>query len=1084
MMSKRSGGRRRLALVRTYGKYRERTVKSAKWLSPGAGREHLFSSSSDSINSSSRSQSTDSSNPSFNNKKRQRKVLLNVSNAKSNAKQKAGKQTNGKTCTRKKPYPLRNQNHSTISTEGESQEDCILVEDKENYFAPVTRSKAEQIPKPSPQLKYVTYRRKRRSCKIVSNQILNTQFQMRRKELLGSLLESSGSSTSFAIPNKTDRSVCKAENFNRNLSVLKKLGRSPLQTSTPSCTRKLRIKEPSRSIISFNLENEENSVCKNSVEPSVEGSIDHPSTEGICCSQSSNTSCKPLASTDLSNHSEFARWSPKKLDRICSFEADCEPVALMSLAENLERADAVTLFQTPKDDLYQTLDSTFNNSKELFSDVIEVSARSPETGLINGVDDTKAFGRNSLEKSGLFNCAANLDMVTKQENYESRNTVSKLDLQPIIHLDYFSVPRYFHKMRSMTSVEDDSFKVSSSQGAAGKKQQLINHFLEKLTPQKSVRKSFNQIALQPDVVLSPLALQWHLPVKKDFRNLVNRSLADGAFDEYKCNFHLPKKECKHSDYRNLQSSRSTMYFSSQGGKSGKGLTADFNLFEPIINRKNRKAISVTNGNSSGVAFQKNIDPVSNSAENAGMSTVHLCEHPYLQRTGIKTLQSTFMNSSSVSTPLGSRNWSRFKAAHSIHKRNKVVITPFKSDCSMPDEDTLETSYLLRKESCNDQSLKKLASMANLSPTPTSSRIRSLRGSFAKKLSSILQPVFLTDEEKVYNECGQNGPISFKECIPLAKLKKCVKIGEGVFGEVFQTTNDDGQYVVFKIIPIEGEKPVNDEPQKKFEEILPEIIISKELSELSEERENCTIGFISLHSVHCVKDSYPLDLLKAWDKYHQIKTSENDRPDEVHNEQLYIIFEFEYGGCDLESMNTKIPSLEAARSILQQVTASLAVAENALNFEHRDLHWGNVLIKKTDFKQVEYKLCGNIYSIDSHGFMVNIIDYTLSRMGKGDVVQFCDLSSEDSFFHGQGDYQFDIYREMKKENLNNWATYNPHTNVLWLHYLADKMLSLQYKKRTTRAHKTLEKQFKEFMHESLEHQCAVDLLASSPLFQNS
>ncbi|GCB73740.1 hypothetical protein scyTo_0002821 [Scyliorhinus torazame] len=925
-MSKRSGGRRRLALVRTYGKYRERTVKSAKWLSPGAGREHLFSSSSDSINSSSRSQSTDSSNPSFNNKKRQRKVLLNVSNAKSNAKQKAGKQTNGKTCTRKKPYPLRNQNHSTISTEGESQEDCILVEDKENYFAPVTRSKAEQIPKPSPQLKYVTYRRKRRSCKIVSNQILNTQFQMRRKELLGSLLESSGSSTSFAIPNKTDRSVCKAENFNRNLSVLKKL-------------------------------------------------------------------------------------------------------------ENLERADAVTLFQTPKDDLYQTLDSTFNNSKELFSDVIEVSARSPETGLINGVDDTKAFGRNSLEKSGLFNCAANLDMVTKQENYESRNTVSKLDLQPIIHLDYFSVPRYFHKMRSMTSVEDDSFK-------------------------------------------------WHLPVKKDFRNLVNRSLADGAFDEYKCNFHLPKKECKHSDYRNLQSSRSTMYFSSQGGKSGKGLTADFNLFEPIINRKNRKAISVTNGNSSGVAFQKNIDPVSNSAENAGMSTVHLCEHPYLQRTGIKTLQSTFMNSSSVSTPLGSRNWSRFKAAHSIHKRNKVVITPFKSDCSMPDEDTLETSYLLRKESCNDQSLKKLASMANLSPTPTSSRIRSLRGSFAKKLSSILQPVFLTDEEKVYNECGQNGPISFKECIPLAKLKKCVKIGEGVFGEVFQTTNDDGQYVVFKIIPIEGEKPVNDEPQKKFEEILPEIIISKELSELSEERENCTIGFISLHSVHCVKDSYPLDLLKAWDKYHQIKTSENDRPDEVHNEQLYIIFEFEYGGCDLESMNTKIPSLEAARSILQQVTASLAVAENALNFEHRDLHWGNVLIKKTDFKQVEYKLCGNIYSIDSHGFMVNIIDYTLSRMGKGDVVQFCDLSSEDSFFHGQGDYQFDIYREMKKENLNNWATYNPHTNVLWLHYLADKMLSLQYKKRTTRAHKTLEKQFKEFMHESLEHQCAVDLLASSPLFQNS
>ncbi|XP_078073712.1 uncharacterized protein haspin isoform X2 [Mustelus asterias] len=1083
MMRKRSGGHGRLALVRTYGRYRNRAVKTAKWLSPDTGREHLFS-SSDSINSSSRSQSADSSNPSFSSyRKRQRKVLLNVSNAKATAKKKARKQTNSKNYMRKKTYPLRNQILSTISTDDESQEDCILVEDKENYFAPVTRNRAEQIPKGSPQLNYVTYRRKLRNCKVVSNQVLSTQFQMRKKELLGSLLESSGSSISFAKPKKTYRTVCKAENSNRNLSFVNKLNRSPLQTSTPSCTRKLRIKEPSRCMISFNSENEEDYVCKNNVGPYIEESIDYSSTGGICCSQSSSTSCKPLASTELSNHSEFVRLPPKKLDRICSFEADCEPVAFMSLAENLERVDAVTshLFQAQKDDLCHTLDSTFNNSQELFSDVI-VSAGSPEAGLINKVDDTKANGRNSLAKSGLFNDAASLDLVTKQENCESRNRVPKLDLKPAVHLDYFSVPRYFLKMRLMSSAEDDSSKVSSS-SAAGKKQQLVDHLLEKLTPQKSMRESFNWVALQSDVVLNPLELQRYLPMKKDLiRNPVNRSEADGAFDEHKCNFHLPKKEFRHIHNLNLQSSLSTMYFSSQGGNSGKGSTAEFN-FESKINQQNRKTISVKNGNSSGVAFQQNMDPVSIAVESTGKSTMHSCEHPELQGPEIKSLQSTFMNSSTVLTPMGSRNWSRFKAAHSIHKRKKVIITPLKPGCTMPDENSPESTYLLRK-SCNDESLHKLVSMANLSPTPTSSRRRRLRGSFAKKWSSILQPMFLTYEEKVYNECHQNGPISFKECISLAKLKKCEKIGEGVFGEVFQTTNDDGKYVVFKIIPIEGEKPVNGEPQKKFEEILPEIIISKELSQLSEDSENCTSGFIFLHSVHCVKDSYPLALLKAWDKYHRTKTSENDRPDESHNEQLYIIFEFEYGGCDLESMSTKIPSLEVARSILQQVTASLAVAENALNFEHRDLHWGNVLIKKTDIKQVEYKLCGNIYSIDSHGFMANIIDYTLSRMGRGDVVHFCDLSSEDSFFHGQGDYQFDIYRNMKKENLNNWAKYNPHTNVLWLHYLADKMLSMQYKKRTTRAHKTLEKKFKEFMHESLEYRCAVDLLSSSRLFQNS
>ena len=34
------------------------------------------------------------------------------------------------------------------------------------------------------------------------------------------------------------------------------------------------------------------------------------------------------------------------------------------------------------------------------------------------------------------------------------------------------------------------------------------------------------------------------------------------------------------------------------------------------------------------------------------------------------------------------------------------------------------------------------------------------------------------------------------------------------------------YCIFQIIPIEGDFPVNDEPQKKFDEILPEVVIAK------------------------------------------------------------------------------------------------------------------------------------------------------------------------------------------------------------------------------------------------------------------
>lgn len=57
------------------------------------------------------------------------------------------------------------------------------------------------------------------------------------------------------------------------------------------------------------------------------------------------------------------------------------------------------------------------------------------------------------------------------------------------------------------------------------------------------------------------------------------------------------------------------------------------------------------------------------------------------------------------------------------------------------------------------------------------------------------------------------------------LDHCRKIGEGVYGEVFFHEYNDRKTVI-KIIPIEGEELVNGERQKKFSEILSEIVIAK------------------------------------------------------------------------------------------------------------------------------------------------------------------------------------------------------------------------------------------------------------------
>ncbi|XP_009991500.1 PREDICTED: serine/threonine-protein kinase haspin [Chaetura pelagica] len=418
----------------------------------------------------------------------------------------------------------------------------------------------------------------------------------------------------------------------------------------------------------------------------------------------------------------------------------------------------------------------------------------------------------------------------------------------------------------------------------------------------------------------------------------------------------------------------------------------------------------------------------------------------------------------------SYSWGRVQAALSFHK--KKTVTTEASFCNTilctPSGKSLLSGYQATPSTGRAQcSTWSVSSMILLAPKDSCSALE----------------LVLTDAEKVFGECQQEGPVAFEECIPLDKMKNCKKIGEGVFGEVFQIDSERGP-VALKIIPIEGTQRVNGEAQKSFGEILPEIIISKELSLLSEESVNRTVGFISLYSVHCVQGAYPTYLLEAWDKYHKVTGSENDRPDFFGDKQLFVVLEFEFGGSDLENMRKEFSSVASAKSILYQVTASLAVAEQELHFEHRDLHWGNVLVKKTDVKELDYVLNGETHTIPTAGLHVNIIDYTLSRLEKDGLTVFCDLSTDEELFLGTGDYQFDIYRQMKEENSNNWTDYHPHSNVLWLHYLSDKLLhNVRYKKKaSTPAMKKTEQQLKKFHKEVLTFGSAGDVLQNSSLFQ--
>ncbi|XP_018551377.1 LOW QUALITY PROTEIN: uncharacterized protein haspin [Lates calcarifer] len=412
-------------------------------------------------------------------------------------------------------------------------------------------------------------------------------------------------------------------------------------------------------------------------------------------------------------------------------------------------------------------------------------------------------------------------------------------------------------------------------------------------------------------------------------------------------------------------------------------------------------------------------------------------------------------------------WSRLKAALSVHRKGMVLLTPRSLHLSGSPGRTAGAADISQ----------------DLFATP-------LRTPLPKHLQSqlyhdslvVCEDSDLSDAEKVYAECGQQRPLPWEECILPHRMKRCVKIGEGTFGEVFSTTNASGDTVALKIIPVEGSEKVNGENQKTFGEILHEIIISKELSSLKEKEQNQTHSFIGLNDLHCVRGCYPTDFLNAWDTFDQKKGSENDRPDFFEKDQLFIILEFEFGGIDLENSNGTLASLGVAKSILHQVTAALAVAERSFNFEHRDLHWGNVLVKTTKQKKGSFLLNGTTHSLETRGVLVRIIDYSLSRLEIDDLTVSCDISNDEELFMGQGDYQFDIYRLMRQENGNNWSDFHPHTNVLWLHYLCSKLLSMKYRGSGGKSAKDMREELTRFYDNVLQYSSATEALQNCPMFQ--
>ncbi|CAL5061404.1 unnamed protein product [Urochloa decumbens] len=342
---------------------------------------------------------------------------------------------------------------------------------------------------------------------------------------------------------------------------------------------------------------------------------------------------------------------------------------------------------------------------------------------------------------------------------------------------------------------------------------------------------------------------------------------------------------------------------------------------------------------------------------------------------------------------------------------------------------------------------------------------------------------LTAFEQLLMVCKQSVPVTLAEVFSAyCELESIKKLGEGTYGEAYRAGK-----TVCKVVPFDGDIIVNGESQKSSEEILEEVLLSLTLNNLrsnqgdDEKKDSCN-GFIETKDFRVCQGPYDPFLINAWEDFDAKRGSENDHPKDFTSEQYYIVFVLADGGTDLESF--ALVDYNEARSLLVQVTASLAVAESACEFEHRDLHWGNILLAQDESPDtnhtVSFALQGTRMHAVTFGLNVSIIDFTLSRINTGTAILFLDLSADPALFQGKkGDKQAESYRRMKEITQEHWEGSFPKTNVVWLIYLVDMVL---HKMKSLALGAKVDRELRSFKKRLASYESARDCLAD-PFFSD-
>lgn len=289
-----------------------------------------------------------------------------------------------------------------------------------------------------------------------------------------------------------------------------------------------------------------------------------------------------------------------------------------------------------------------------------------------------------------------------------------------------------------------------------------------------------------------------------------------------------------------------------------------------------------------------------------------------------------------------------------------------------------------------------------------------------------------------------------------------KIAQGSFGSILRTQmkSDPSNFTVCKLMPIKP-REVTDSAgslQTYIKDAAAEIRVLDKMSE--------SPGFVQFRSAHVLKGKLPSflrDMFHKWDKVHP----KDKTPSEHRESQLWLLIEMSDAGTDLATLlREAFPdgtylnkekkgarlTLYQAWDIFWSVAEALAHGEMNAEFEHRDLHPGNICIKRKPMRSQSASDEENSTLAPRYTDLeVTLIDYTLSRVTLENGEKIYNSMDDDALFEGKGRsavdrHQYNTYRHMRDvvgfdmnlpldvKNDTIWSLHFPKTNLLWLHHI--------------------------------------------------